>query len=238
MADQTYFEIFDLPKHLQIDTAALETAFYRLSRKLHPDRFAAKPAADQDAALAAASTLNDAYPHPCAIPSPAPSICSGSKASSSKSSPRPQPTLRAHPAAQKKQTVPPELLEEVFELNMQLAEMRAAKQMGEDDPQLRRDLEIARTGFDAKMAETQRDLEALWRQWDRSVDDSDRIVQTSARDGMVVLLNKRTYLRNLVRDVNEGSRKLAAICNSNRYASGGSAVAPCIRPAISSICCR
>src|SRR5664280_2887047 len=56
-----YFEIFSLPPHLVIDTAALEKSFYALSRKLHPDRFAAKPAAEQEAALAESSRLNDAY---------------------------------------------------------------------------------------------------------------------------------------------------------------------------------
>ena len=63
---------------------------------------------------------------------------------------------------QKKQVVPPELLEEVFELNMQLQEMRAAKQMGEDEPELRRDLMTAKDAFDAKMVETQAELEGLW----------------------------------------------------------------------------
>ena len=36
----------------------------------------------------------------------------------------------------KKQIVPPDLLEEVFELNMQLEELRMNKKMGEDDPAL------------------------------------------------------------------------------------------------------
>jgi DnaJ-domain-containing protein 1 len=35
-----YFEIFSLPPHLTLDTAALEKSFYALSRRLHPDRFA------------------------------------------------------------------------------------------------------------------------------------------------------------------------------------------------------
>src|SRR5436309_4612133 len=34
----------------------------------------------------------------------------------------------------KKQVVPPDLLEEVFELNMQLEELRMNRKMGEDDP--------------------------------------------------------------------------------------------------------
>jgi molecular chaperone HscB len=103
----------------------------------------------------------------------------------------------------KKQIVPPELLEEVFELNMQLAEMRAAKQMGEDEPELRRDLLAAKDAFDEKMVATQEELEGLWAKWDAAVDASDDATKQAARDAMVALLNKRSYLRNLVRDVNE-----------------------------------
>ncbi len=61
MSKPNYFEFFELPTKLQIDTAALEKQFYALSRKLHPDRFAVKPAAEQEAALAQSSQLNDAY---------------------------------------------------------------------------------------------------------------------------------------------------------------------------------
>jgi molecular chaperone HscB len=86
---------------------------------------------------------------------------------------------------------------------MQLEEMRAAKKMGEDDPQLRKDLQAAKAVFDAKMAETQRELEALWAKWDAGVDADDASAKASTRDAMVALLNRRSYLRNLVRDVNE-----------------------------------
>ena len=99
--------------------------------------------------------------------------------------------------------VPPELLEEVFDLNMQLQEMRAAKQMGEDDPDLRRDLVAAKESFDKKMAETQQELEGLWAAWDAGVDAGDDAAKSRAKDAMVALLNKRSYLRNLVRDVND-----------------------------------
>ena len=56
-----YFALFGLPRHLQVDLATLEKAFYAQSRRLHPDRFAARPAAEQEAALATSSQLNDAY---------------------------------------------------------------------------------------------------------------------------------------------------------------------------------
>ncbi len=85
---------------------------------------------------------------------------------------------------------------------MQLEEMRMAKKMGEDDPQLRKDLLAAKTDFEAKLAATDADLATLHAQWDTAVDANDPAAKASARDAMVALLNRRSYLRNLVRDVN------------------------------------
>jgi molecular chaperone HscB len=197
----SYFTQFGLPLHLNIDTAALETAFYAQSRKLHPDRFASKPAAEQDAALAASSRLNDAYrtlKDPILRTQYLLSLEGVELEEQSKAATEAARTS----GTEKKQLIPPELLEEVFELNMQLMEMKAAKQMGDEaDPELRRDLESAAQTFAAKMSETQRELEALWLQWDTAINAQDTPAQTTARDGMVTLLNKRSYLRNLVRDV-------------------------------------
>ncbi len=197
-----YFEFFNLPRKLTLDVVALEKQFYTLSRKLHPDRFASKPVAEQEAALAASSQLNDAYR---TLKDPilrtqyllkleGVELEEQSKAATD--------AARATGIA-KKQVVPPELLEEVFELNMQLQEMRAANQMGEDEPELRRDLMTAKDAFDAKMVETQAELEGFWAAWDTAVDGGDDAAKMRVRDAMVALLNKRSYLRNLVRDVND-----------------------------------
>jgi molecular chaperone HscB len=200
----TYFEVFSLPAKLTIDTAALEKQFYAMSRKLHPDRFASRPEAEQEEALRQSSLLNDAYR---ALKDPilrtqyllkleGVELEEQSKAATDKA---------RQTGVEKKQVVPPELLEEVFELNMQLQEMRAAKQMGHSDeePELRRSLMTAKDAFDERMVETQAELEGLWARWDLAVDAGDEAGKASARDAMVALLNKRSYLRNLVRDVNE-----------------------------------
>ncbi|WP_348269890.1 Fe-S protein assembly co-chaperone HscB [Edaphobacter paludis] len=197
-----YFEVFDLPSKLQIDTASLEKQFYTLSRKLHPDRFASKPTAEQEAALAQSSLLNDGYR---TLKDPILRTQYLLKLEGVELEEQSKAATDAARATgeQKKQIVPPELLEEVFELNMQLQEMRAAKQMGEDEPELRRDLMTAKDAFDAKMVEAQAQLEGLWARWDAAVDSGDEAGKAAARDAMVTLLNKRSYLRNLVRDVNE-----------------------------------
>jgi molecular chaperone HscB len=202
LSKSNYFEFFDLPAKLQIDTVSLEQRFYVLSRRLHPDRFASKPAAEQEAALAESSRLNDAYR---TLKDP---ILRTQYLLKLEGVELEEQSKAATDAArvtgeQKKQVVPPELLEEVFELNMQLAEMRAAKEMGEDEPELRRDLMIAKDAFDAKMVETQAELEELWAAWDAGVDAGNETAKARAKDAMVALLNKRSYLRNLVRDVNE-----------------------------------
>jgi molecular chaperone HscB len=202
MSKANYFEFLDLPLKLQIDTVALEKQFYAMSRRLHPDRFASKSAAEQEAALAESSLLNDAYR---TLKDPILRTQYLLKLEGVELEEQSKAATDAARATgeQKKQIVPPELLEEVFELNMQLQEMRAAKQMGEDEPELRRDLMTAKDSFDAKMVETQAELEQLWQAWDAGVNAHDEAAKTRAKDAMVTLLNKRSYLRNLVRDVNE-----------------------------------
>jgi molecular chaperone HscB len=197
-----YFRVFSLQPKLLVDTAALEKSYYTLSRRLHPDRFAARPAEEQAAALAESSRLNDAYrtlKDPIARTEYLLKLEGIELEEQSKAATEAARTT----GAAKKQIVPEDMLEEAFELNMQLEEMRAAKKMGEDDPQLRRELLAAKAGFDAKMAETQAELKRLWARWDAGVDANDAVAKAAARDAMVALLNRRSYLRNLVRDVNE-----------------------------------
>lgn len=197
-----YFEVFGLPEKLRIDTAALEKQFYTLSRKLHPDRFASRPVQEQEDALRQSSLLNDAY-RTLKDPTLRTQYLLKLQGVELEEQSKAATDAARQTGGEKKQIVPPELLEEVFELNMQLQEMRMAKQMGEDEPELRRDLMTAKDTFDARMVETQAELEALWDQWDSAVDSKDDRAKESARNSMVSVLNRRNYVRNLVRDVNE-----------------------------------
>ena len=202
MPDPSYFEIFSLPQYLNLDTAALERSFYALSRKLHPDRFAGRPVAEQEEALAASSRLNDAYrtlKDPIARTE---YLLKLEGIELEEQSSAATAAARASGTA-KKQVVPEDLLEEAFELNMQLEEMRAAKKMGEEEPQLRQELLTAKADFEGKLAATDADLRNLWTEWDAAVDAKSESGKSAARNGMVALLNRRTYLRNLVRDVND-----------------------------------
>ena len=206
-----YFSLFSLPQHLHLDLAALEKTFYAQSRKLHPDRFASKPAAEQAAALAASSQLNNAY-RTLRDPILRTEYLLSLQGIQLEEQSRAATDLAKSTGTQKKQVAPPDLLEEAFELNMALEEMK----MGGDDPDVRRDLESAREKFTSMLAEAQRQLESLWTAWDAAV-DAEAAAATSAADpttpdpaaakdaakqALVALLNRRSYIRNLVRDVN------------------------------------
>ncbi|MEZ2347786.1 Fe-S protein assembly co-chaperone HscB [Terriglobus sp. RCC_193] len=197
----TYFEVFSLPTKLALDTAALEKSFYKLSREFHPDRFASRSAEEQAEATEKSSLLNDAYR---ALRDPirrTEYLLELEGVELEEQSVKATESARAS-GTEKKQIVPADLLEEAFELNMQLEEMKMAKQMGDDDPQLRKDLEAAKSNFTAMLDDSQKQLEALWTKWDAAIDADDLNAKSTVKDAMVALLNRRSYLRNLVRDVN------------------------------------
>ncbi len=193
--EQTYFEMFSLPRKLTIDTAALERDFYKLSRKLHPDLYAQKGADEQAWSLRQSSLLNDAYrtlKEPVARTAYLLKL-EGVRVDDENSETR-------DPKA-KQNRVPADLLEEVFELNMQLEEMRANLKVGEDDPALRSDLERAQQQFSGMLAAVDQDLRSAWAAWDMALDKNDAAARDKQKEAMVALLDRRSYLRNLLREV-------------------------------------
>jgi molecular chaperone HscB len=103
----------------------------------------------------------------------------------------------------KKQVVPPDLLEEVFDLNMQLEELRMQKKLDEDDPSLIEEIGRQKLELEEKHEALFDELTREWTEWDRAVDSGTESDRLKIRDRMLDLLNRRSYLRNLVRDVNE-----------------------------------
>ena len=57
----TYFELFDLPVQLKVNTASLSKQFFALSKKHHPDYFANESEAIQAEALEKSALLNKAW---------------------------------------------------------------------------------------------------------------------------------------------------------------------------------
>ncbi|MDX1980222.1 MAG: Fe-S protein assembly co-chaperone HscB [Bryobacteraceae bacterium] len=173
MNNHDYFGALGLDRRLSLDTADLQKRFYEQSRKLHPDRFVAKPQAEQDAALEASSVLNDAYR---VLRDPVS---------------RAEYLLKQEGfdiGEQRSKDVPPELLEEVFELNMALEELRH----GDEDA--RGSLDQAHSRFAAMRDAIDGELQALFRAYDTV---QDRAVLQQIRGA----LNRRRYIRNLVNEV-------------------------------------
>lgn len=191
-----FFHVFGLERGFQIDLAQLEGEFYRLSRKLHPDRFARAGENEKEWSLADTALLNDAYR---TLKDPIHHTeyllkLEGAEIGEEHSGRENKNTGRKDPSR-----VPADLLEEVFELNMQLEEMRMNRKMGEEDASLQSDLEAAKQKFTGLLEDVDRDLRAEWKIWDRGGESA----RQASQGTMVALLDRRRYLRNLVRDVNE-----------------------------------
>lgn len=203
-----YFTFFGLPRKLNLDVSILEKDFYELSRKLHPDLNARADSQEQEWSLEQSSRLNDAYrtlKDPIQRTRYLLQLEGVELEEQSKSA-----TERARSTGElKKQIVPPDLLEEVFDLNMRLEELRMQKKMGEDDPALIEEIGRQKLELEAKQDALLRQLEGHWKMWDGMIQREQNGQPVSeeerkqARDRMVDLLNRRNYIRNLVRDVAE-----------------------------------
>src|SRR3989475_11230798 len=198
-----YFTFFGLPRKLNVNVARLEQEFYELSRKLHPDLYARADKREQEWSLEQSSLLNDAYR---TLKDPIKrtqyllqlegiQLEEQSKAATEQA--------RASGEA-KKQIVPPDLLEGVFELNMQVEELRMQKKMGEDDPALIEEIGKHKLALEQKYEELFQELQSYWKSWDGLIEreQGGQTVAASERkqtlDKMVDVLNRRNYIRNLV----------------------------------------
>lgn len=197
-----HFTFFALPRKLNVDLASLEREFHQLSRKLHPDIYSGADAREQEWSLEQSSQLNDAYrtlKDPIMRTESLLRLEGVELEEQSKTA-----TERARATGQiKKQVVPPALLEEVFDLNLQLEELRVQKKMGEDDPALIEEVGRQKLELEEKHEALLEELKRDWSEWDRAVDSGSEADRLTIRDRMVDLLNRRNYLRNLVRDVNQ-----------------------------------
>jgi len=201
-----YFTFFGLPPKLNLDVAALEKDFYELSRRLHPDLNATAGSREQEWSLEQSSMLNDAYRtlrDPIKRTEYLLHLEGVALEEQSKNA-----TERARATGElKKQVVPADLLEEVFELNIELEELRMHKKAGEDDPALIEEIGTHKLELEAKFAALLDELKEYWQAWDRLIDKTsdggaasvEARAQVTAK--MVDVLNRRSYIRNLVRDV-------------------------------------
>jgi molecular chaperone HscB len=175
-----------------IDLADLEQRFHSLSWKLHPDNFERASENERQLSLDRSSQLNDAYrtlQNPVARVEYLLGLAGMRK------------------EGQKKQQAPPELLEEVFELNESLDELREARADGGNASQmqgLRAKLESAQHKFESSLADVDQELLRVAADWDAALDASaDEAARKKIMERMNEVLNRRSYIRNLVNSVRQ-----------------------------------
>ena len=164
-----FYEALGLEPKLALDPDDLKQRFYDRSRQWHPDRFSRASAEEKQKSEEMTSTLNDAFRT------------------------LRDPVSRAEYFLQESglevsKDVPPELLEEVFELNMALEELRGG------DESARPQLVAAQERFGNMLGEVDASLAELSVRYDGT---GDHAVLEQVR----AALNRRRYVRNLVRDV-------------------------------------
>jgi len=168
-----YYELLGITRSLNLSLDDLQKRYYELSRQLHPDRFMQKPEVERQRALDMSSALNDAYR---TLKDPIR---------------RAQYLLSVEGfdiGEQRSKDVPPELLEEVFELNMALEEMRGG------DDSARPQLEAAEKNFGGMLAASDQELSTLFAKY-----DAGQSRETLAE--IRTVLNRRKYIQNLVSEV-------------------------------------
>jgi len=182
-----YFSFLGLPRKLGLNEPGLEKSFYALSRQFHPDFFMNASPEERQASMERSSLLNDAYRILRDPISRTLYLLS----------------LEGYKEAEKK--APPDLLEEVFELNMQVEELKAARKMGDDDEiaEARKSLEEALRNLQEKMAALDSKLRSLFGKWDAALETGTEADRKAVLDRMSELLSHRSYIRNLVRDIKE-----------------------------------
>ena len=175
-----FFEFFGIDKKLSIDEVHLQRRFYELSRQWHPDRFSRKSEEEQNQALEATAILNDGYRTLKDPVKRAEYVL----------------TQEGFPIGeQRSKDVPPELLEEVFELNMMLEELR------EGDTSAKSQLEAARINFVSTQDGIQKQLQNLFAKYDSAAPESEQ--SQEALGEIRSVLNRRRYIENLIRDVEQ-----------------------------------
>lgn len=174
-----YFEFLGLKRHLAMDAGQLQKQFYTLSRLLHPDHYTLRGEQEKRYSLEASSILNDAYR---VLRDPIQ---------------RAEYVLKEagyELAKNRNQDVPPELLEEVFELNMALDELRHG------DVEVLPQLDESRRGFLARLRDIDARLGALFLLHDQGADDA---VRRAVLEQIRAVLHRRRYISNLVEEVDK-----------------------------------
>lgn len=181
------FAEMELPRRLDLDPKVLETIYYRLSREVHPDFHHNKPAAERAGILERSALVNTAYRTLRDFHS------------------RVAYLIELEGAGAVKPQAPPELLEDVIEVQDVLEEARRLN--GDAAPETRRALadrlrqEAVR--FHEQLTQVEATLKQRAHDWDAlaSSNGTRSPAQQQILRALQDLLSQRVYLVNLLRDL-------------------------------------
>jgi len=189
-ADLDLFAALGLPRLLQIDIAALETGYHDLGRRIHPDHFATASPEIRDASLRATALVTRAYR---TLRDP---VSRGLY----------WLELHGHKLAENNKQVPPDLAELVFEVQEQLAELRAALQEdGKEEREQLLELSAKRASLQGLMDELQAELVENFAVFDAGGGPDPEGLFAELK----TILSKIAYLNTLLRDVDRELRETA-----------------------------
>ena len=183
-----HFEVFGLPRRLAIDAAELQRKFYELSRRGHPDYHQGAPPERQAEILEASARLNAAYR---ALRDPIARI---------EYLVRLEEGRETREGATVKPKAPPELLEEMFEIQEALQEAKAAGRSGELDAGAKETLVAQRDRLRERYDQEESRLRGpLSQAWDAAAPAE----RAGALRAFKESLAARAYLRTVIDDIDE-----------------------------------
>lgn len=172
-----YYAFYQLPRRLALDEGELQRKFHAMSRLLHPDRYTRSSERERRYSLEATAILNDGYR---VLRDPVG---------------RAEYMLKEAGIGtdgQRARGAPPELLEEVFEFNMALDELKSG------DASVVPKLAESRASFQAMTAAIDQQLAAHFGMHDAA---ASREARHAVLEQIRELLDRRRYVRNLVAEV-------------------------------------
>jgi molecular chaperone HscB len=179
-AQPDYFALFGLPRRLAVDPTALEATYHRLSREVHPDFHLTKPAAERERLLARSALVNQAY------------------RTLKDFHARVEYLVELEGGGAVKAKAPPELLEDVLDVQELLEECRAQGRLAGDSPLAAR-VKTEGERLRRTLAALDGELVARADAWDAAGAGSPSSGGTLAR--LQDLLSERVYVVNLIRDI-------------------------------------
>ena len=178
-----YFEVFGLPRTLGIDLDALQARFYELSRQHHPDFHQTAPPEEQARTLETSALVNAAYRTLRDTIARIEYLVRLEEGRDTKE------------GAVVKSKAPPELLEEIFEIQETLQEAKASGLTAE----IRERLQAERDRLAARRtAEDDRLRETLSRAWDAAPAEERPRVISAFKEALAT----RAYLATVIEDLN------------------------------------